>query len=1330
MLSSYARWLRYAAYTLLITGVVVGGYYFVYVQERAEQLAEDRLALLQESARYFEDEIGRVQVNLENTLRDRSKLASAARLDSALRQITGVTHAVVGDWTEPRCLRAARRYGRPTDAGPGLSALLDAAVRHPHLTFRLETAGGGGPCPLARVNPDSLLSPLLPDRASAFDTVFLTRDDGTVLLRGGAGPLSIVELPLGTARRQDRAAREDSTGAPGLYSQIFTMEAAGTSHRVFLQPVRVPVQISGEDGRAAGAGPSSNEVLVLAGVKEAEALRAAARTLPPTLLYGLFGTLAVVLLAFPFLEVALIGPTEPFRAHDVLELGVGLVVASSLATLVVLSVLCTHERKQAQFQRLERASEGLRQSLRAELTAANEQLTRLTSLARRCDRCTRRTDLLADSAVTASLAYPHFEMASWIDENARQVAKWSVEPQTTPLVDLSDRGYVRAHAAALRTAPPRPDPGQVWAFSEADSVRWVLESIRSKNTGEVFAQISNRPNPPVAVGRDTAVVAAATLPLRSLIDPVLPPGHQFAVIDGSGRTLFHSDPRRNLRENLFDTIEEGGHLRDAALARRAERATAQYRGHAYQFYAHPLADSPWTVLVFAKLEPIRVLQGHILTSGVGIYGAYLLLLTIGLLLWGRLSGRASGGLRGLIHTLWPDWRKHATYRRLLRVEGGILALSLVLLGMSLGTDQSIGVHLGSALLGLGALLCFCQFCAAPPPSDGDAEGEDRWTRAYQGSLFLLVLNIGVLPVAISYVPLHDEGAELLAKRKQRVFAERLQERATARIDRARDLRLNASARATLSAALFPEGAWTRGRPWDVHAGPALLRVDAAETCARPGRAERGPDALQPINRTLSSYQITDAVTRWGHNLHVFSAATSSDGAWGWSASEAGGRLHFCVPSARVAGVPPPGRAATHDAALRVSSPVPTVAGLMTRDGWGAPLLLGAVALLCWGLWGGVRSLSTRVFFLHRAAGGGTALPPVGAVDDAADAPRRTLIVRGRPAPDPPDARVIDASRLDPERDGDDLVRAVEEAEGRIVVKHLHRGLDTADGARAKRRLLEALAARNAPTDVYTDIDPLPYLRKQFGEDNSLVTGPVDLKAWATVLRSFQKRSGGQGSRADCAEALRARWAGAGDGADAPTSRALDVLSRECCADSYLRAHADQLVACVAGHPAFDAFSEEQMVAQIEHHARPHYQHLWMTCTDQEKVILYRCCVDGFVSPHARPVVEQLLRRGLLVQDPVLRPMNESLRRYVVHLDSPVIDQYEEEMSRTTWSRVRGPLFLAFALGLAFVFATQPVAAKEWIAALAPVLAAGLPALINATAGLLRGAPGGRAAASR
>jgi hypothetical protein len=88
-------------------------------------------------------------------------------------------------------------------------------------------------------------------------------------------------------------------------------------------------------------------------------------------------------------------------------------------------------------------------------------------------------------------------------------------------------------------------------------------------------------------------------------------------------------------------------------------------------------------------------------------------------------------------------------------------------------------------------------------------------------------------------------------------------------------------------------------------------------------------------------------------------------------------------------------------------------------------------------------------------------------------------------------------------------------------------------------------------------------------------------------------------------------------------------------------------------------------------------------------------------------------------DPHLRPMAESFRRFVAKLDSPVIARYEKEASSRTWSRVRVPLLIAFAIVIGFVFVTQPNVAEQ-TAALIPALAAGLPALLNVVSGLFGG----------
>jgi hypothetical protein len=297
-----------------------------------------------------------------------------------------------------------------------------------------------------------------------------------------------------------------------------------------------------------------------------------------------------------------------------------------------------------------------------------------------------------------------------------------------------------------------------------------------------------------------------------------------------------------------------------------------------------------------------------------------------------------------------------------------------------------------------------------------------------------------------------------------------------------------------------------------------------------------------------------------------------------------------------------------------------------------------------------------------------------------------------------------------------LLRTVEESDGPIRIDNFHEGLTDPEVAERKRVLLNRLVKLDRDIEVYSDVDPLLYLREHFWEEASTGSVPVDLGGWATVLRAFRKQPGLAPPKEDCIQFLREHRRSLGLTVGPQVVERLDVLAEECGADPHL---SDQVGRMVAEDPQFETLSEDQIIEEVRYHARAHYQHLWMTCTDQEKVVLHRLSTDGFASPHGRDVVEQLLRRGLLVMDPVLRPMNDSFRRFVAKLDSPVIAQYEQEASSRTWNRVRVPLLIAFAIVIGFVFVTQPSLAEQ-TAALVPALAAGLPALINVFSGLFGG----------
>lgn len=224
-----------------------------------------------------------------------------------------------------------------------------------------------------------------------------------------------------------------------------------------------------------------------------------------------------------------------------------------------------------------------------------------------------------------------------------------------------------------------------------------------------------------------------------------------------------------------------------------------------------------------------------------------------------------------------------------------------------------------------------------------------------------------------------------------------------------------------------------------------------------------------------------------------------------------------------------------------------------------------------------------------------------------------------------------------------------------------------------------------------------------GRDDASATWPERLRDdWAVLLRNF-RRYWDTPRPAD----EKAPLSSDPDRTDAN----LEHLATECAPDAYLRA---EIAPFLADTLELETLNQEQITEQVRYQAEAHYQHLWRTCTAEEKVVLYRISADGFASPRSQPLVRDLLRRGLLVmdpEDPDLRPMNKSFRQFVAALNSPVVAEYDRESRHQTWSRVQTPLLIGLAAVLAFVFVTQPALARE-ASTLLPTLAAGLPALLK------------------
>jgi hypothetical protein len=171
---------------------------------------------------------------------------------------------------------------------------------------------------------------------------------------------------------------------------------------------------------------------------------------------------------------------------------------------------------------------------------------------------------------------------------------------------------------------------------------------------------------------DKAVIAMISARPVSMERPVLPLGHRFAVIRADGQVLYHSDPRRSLKENLLEELSDPERLYAAIQARTPQHFSTTYARCPTEVFIQPFRSIPeaeWFVVVFRDERWLETLTSEALLRAMSWslvpMGAPLLL----------FAGLVGAGRKCLQH-LWPDPEKKAFYKAITIVSAGPLFLGL------------------------------------------------------------------------------------------------------------------------------------------------------------------------------------------------------------------------------------------------------------------------------------------------------------------------------------------------------------------------------------------------------------------------------------------------------------------------------------------------------------------------------------------------------------------------------------------------------------------------------------------------------------------------------
>jgi hypothetical protein len=102
-----------------------------------------------------------------------------------------------------------------------------------------------------------------------------------------------------------------------------------------------------------------------------------------------------------------------------------------------------------------------------------------------------------------------------------------------------------------------------------------------------------------------------------------------------------------------------------------------------------------------------------------------------------------------------------------------------------------------------------------------------------------------------------------------------------------------------------------------------------------------------------------------------------------------------------------------------------------------------------------------------------------------------------------------------------------------------------------------------------------------------------------------------------------------------------------------------------------------------------YWSLWNSCSKVEKLVLVHVAEEGFANPRQTQTVERLLRRGLLVIAPYLRPFDPDFQQFIQQAyERKTIAEWERPARGIGWTQTRWILAIMVVTVALFLIGTQ------------------------------------------
>lgn len=539
---------------------------------------------------------------------------------------------------------------------------------------------------------------------------------------------------------------------------------AGTPYKLFLQPVLVDV--FSDD-------PEANEPArewVLCGLRTSKALQWEALSISSNAIIAFTALFLAVCMSGPLLKVLFMNERERLRLRELAVLGIFLVLLTSVFTLSGLEAVGVPLNDDTE-KGLKELGAKMSGNIHAELQAMRDQLREwcnttalLTDLGHAKDKEIIRNmpdpDEQADVEKHAPKSpetlpaltpqpktYPYLNNAFWTDDDGHQVVKWSTSGYLTPMIDVSPLS-IYSHAKATYLNGTRP-PFHFDSLVPPNKFEYLATmSISTKDC------VTSKMPPDQVRGDISGGSAFLSAQPFSLIDPILPLGYGFALLDETGSVLFHSDKTRNLHENFLQESDWSRQLYAASFGHSTERSLpVKYLGKDYKALVIPVkgvSQAPWSLIVYRDLTSVRTLNLQAMTMSTTLLLAILGLPVFALAMWCAIRRP-----RFAPEWVWPNAGRVGTYMQQSAACGLLIVLFLIV-GFAGSSEQNV---IACIVVPYAALL-LTVWCFRVNASTGHRPaGHHGWLQPGPAMLFLLCVVVCV--AAMSELRAHSHVLKYL-----------------------------------------------------------------------------------------------------------------------------------------------------------------------------------------------------------------------------------------------------------------------------------------------------------------------------------------------------------------------------------------------------------------------------------------------------------------------------------------------------------------------------------------------------------------------------------------